>query len=190
MLPRGPCPIPDDVCCTTLFDAANYLLCALYEPMRICTHSNNCTPIITGYVTLGVGDDGVTDALTVAVGPTAPSPGSFDRATGRQVGTSLYRTTYRVMLRESGWPMAHVEGNDVVAPDPVDQHALARHAYAHGEQLLRLLERMRYDRTMHPTDLSQPSIAALGPLVPLLPQGGTIGFYIDVQLDMLWPPNA
>lgn len=185
MLPFDDCGITDDVCCTALFDTADWLLQQVYPVVSACVATSECIPPLLAYVTLGVGDDGVRDALTVAVGATAPSQVSLD-GVGRQVGFSLYRTTYRVQLRESGWPMAQVLGGDIHAPDPVLQNTLARHAYAHGEQMYRKLEQMRLARTLTPTTLPRPSVALLGPLVPLQPQGGVVGFYADVQVDMQW----
>lgn len=184
MLPRPDCDISTNVCCSTLYDVAQWLLSNVYDVLNPCVESTCSAPLLA-YVTHGAGDDGVVDSLMVSIGSTKPSPRSLDDK-GRMIGFSLNRTTFRVMLRESGWPMARVQGGDILAPDPVIQNALARHSYAHGEKLYRHLDQMRLERRLMPSTMPLPSFANISGLVPLLPSGGTVGWYVDVELDMQW----
>lgn len=184
-LPSITCDVPDEVCCSNIYDTAYHLLSNLFAAVAGCVSTECDTPGIQPYLTFGVGDDGIRDALTVAILQVAPSAKSQDGA-GRTIPLPLYRCDFEIRLRESGWPIAQVIGGAIQAPDPVLQAKLSKHAFAHGELLYRKLNAMNYSRTLAPAGRPQPTFAQIGPLVPLLPTAGVVGWTIRVQLDMIW----
>lgn len=183
MLPAE-CDVSDDVCCGSLFAQADHLRSSVYTALLECFDADCPSPPLTTYVTMGQGDDGVVDSLAVAFTGTLMSEGST-QAGGKLIMLPLVRAQFDVRLRESGWPTVHREGGVMHAPDPARQHALARHAFAHGERMYLKLLSMHANRTLVAPSIKRCS-ASLSNLLPLPPLGGTIGFYVVVTADMPW----
>jgi hypothetical protein len=162
----------------SLHDIAAHLLSETYQAIMQCYPSSCCEPI-AAYVSAGDGDDGVKDALTVAVTGVAPSPNTVPGQFG------LYKAGFNVRLRESGWPTARQEGDVLVLPTPAEQSAAARHVFAMGEAMHRRLAFLNANRSMTPPG-TRCSNATLGPLTPLRPQGGVIGWLVQVTVDLPW----
>lgn len=170
-------------CCTTAFDVCDYLLDEVYRALLSCYPDPASCPLTNWrqYVTMGPGNDGVDDALTVAF--LAAGPARQDTTTR---SLALYRASFEVRLRERGWPMVHVDlGGDVQTPDWEAQHAKARQALAHGEKMYRHLIWLNNNRSLPPSKF-QCSNALLGNLVPLPPLGGVIGFTVLITMDVPW----
>lgn len=188
MLPSSasPCEISDDVCCNVLYDTADWLLTNIFDQLCSCYGDDACNSKPIAYVTFGIGDDGIRDALTVAIVSASPSPQTVAGRGGVTVPFGLYRCLFEIRLRESGWPMAHTEGQAVVAPDPVLQNKLARHAFSHGEMMYRKVNSLYQRRLLTPPTFPQCANAIIGELVPLVPLGGVVGFTVQVAIDMPW----
>ena len=170
--------IPDEgVCCVELFGVANNVLVAVYDDLRDCYPPSTTDPLVA-YVTMGSGDDGVLDSLTVAVTGARPSQ------VGSRVGPLMVRASYEVRLRESGWPMVRVDGTQVFLPDPVAQNEAARQSFAHGERLYRKLLRMR-SRQEFAGDLPalRGANVEIGQLLPINPQFGSVGWVVPFTID-------
>lgn len=172
-----------DQCCTTMFDTAKYLLDEVYRALTCCYPDPAACPLDEWrkYITFGPGNDGVDDALTVAIltaGPRQQSPTTLALA--------LYRATFEVRLRERGWPMVHVgPGGEVYAPDWQEQTGKARQAFAHGEKMYRHLIWLNNNSALSPPG-SGCRNAGMGNLIPLQPLGGVVGFSVQVTMDMPW----
>lgn len=182
----SPCEISDDVCCNVIFDIADHLLTEIGEALALCFEDDSCCTAPAQYITFGFGDDGIRDALTVAIQQVAPSPVTSQGKGGVTVPIGLYRCIYEIRLRESGWPLVHIEGDAIVPPDPVRQRALARHAFSHGEMMYRKIRSLYANGEITPSTLPQRSNAIIGPLLPLNPLGGVVGFTCTVQIDIPW----
>lgn len=185
MLPGPDCGANEDVCCNVLYDVAYHILVSVHDSLVACFPQDGCSTIPVAYVTMGGGDDGVRDALTVAIIEAVPSPKSLD-PNGRMVGIPLYRCAYEVRLKESGWPMVERNENSISPPDPVRQNSQARHAFSHGERIYRKLNNMLITKTMTPSTVAQYSTVQLGRLTPLRPLGGVVGWVIPVSVDLPW----
>lgn len=182
MLPNGDCVTSDNVCCTSLYDIANHILAGVYESLLECYQPSFCNGGgVLAYVTMGNGDDLVLDALSVAISEVRPSD-----ATIRNNQTSplpMFSATFNVRLIESGWPMAYEENGEIFVPDPVEQNALARHAYGHGERMYRKLAYMAAHGDLTPAGVACTK-AVLYALQPLAPSGGSIGWTASVVMQL------
>jgi hypothetical protein len=176
VIPNEPCVLPDP-CCTDLYSIAAHLLAAVYDALKACC-TEGCDEL-AAYVTLGNGDDGVKDALTVQFTTVAASPNT------RAGGFGLYRATFQVILRESGWPTARVEDDSIILPQPSEQAAAAQYIYARGEAIHRKLTYMQASRTLVPTGTVCVA-ATVGTMNPLNPLGGVVGWSVPVTTDLPW----
>lgn len=183
-VPEPNCSASSSVCCTTLYDTAEFLLTTVAEALRDCIPTECDTPPLDCYVTMA-GDDANPNALTVEIESVSPSGGTAQGKGGMQRGLGLYRATFAVRLRESGWPMAYVDDEVIVAPDPALQHFASRHLYSHGEKMYRtLLHMLNTPGGLTPDGLTYAS-ASVTPLIGLLPTAGVAGFVTSVTLDMV-----
>lgn len=158
---------------------ANHLLTEVYDALVECYPNPDICAPLAAYVTLGQGNDGIPDALTVSATTfntsAASRPGSF----------GLWRVDFAVILRESGWPIAHVEGDAIVLPSPTLQAAASAHVYAMGEAMHRKLSQMYIGRSLAPAGAACTN-ASLGAMFPLPPQGGVVGWQASVTADLPW----
>jgi hypothetical protein len=182
MLPPADCLVSEEVCCTSLFDIANNILAGLYEAMLECYQPSFCNQGgLIAYVTMGTGDDLVYDALSVSVESMRPSDGTVNR--NAMSPMKLLLVTFGVRLIESGWPMAQEENGEIFVPDPVEQNAIARHSYAHGERMYRKLLHMATSGGLVPQGMAC-SNAVVDQLLPMNPAGGTVGWRTSVTLTL------
>lgn len=181
-LPEPGC-VPAEACCTNLFDYADHILDQALAAYNEC-RTEEC-PAIVAYVTLGRGDDGIVDALTVAFTGVVPKPVQAN-------GTVwVNEATFVLRLRETGWPVVSDEGGVITFPDPVVQNNLARHVYGRLERILRRMvwlarpgfgsvataERGR----MAPDGVPYLKASVSG-ISPLDPQGGVIGGFMTITI--------
>lgn len=175
------CVEPPEVCCVDLYAIASHILTASYDALLPCFDGLECDPL-AAYVTIGAGDDGVADALTVEIDTTAPSAGST--VGGRTLPLPLMRAGFTVRLRESGWPTARIDGGKVVAPPPADQNEAARQFVAHGEKLYRNLLNMHSRRQLIPESVPGCGAPLIGALTPMPPRGGVVGWFVSIVVDV------
>ena len=161
----------------SLSDIANHLLAETFNALLECDESG-CEGIVS-YVTMGNGDDGISDALTVSFLSTTASPNTRSGQFG------LYRAAFDVRLRESGWPTVVVEGQEVVLPDPALQASASRYMLSRGEAIHRRLAHLTTTRGLVPAGV-RCSNGSVGSLVPLSPQGGVVGWSTQVTIDLPW----
>lgn len=166
----------DDQACNTLNQIAQHLLERTYAALSTC-FSGGCEGEIVAYVTSGQGDDGIMDALTVALLQIDPSP-----LTG-PTGSSLWRATFMVLLRESGWPIVRVSEGVPTPPPPEEQAQAIQQLFAHGEAIHRQLSFLKSRNQLSPTPCRQ---ATIGSLLAVFPQGGVAGWSIPVTIDLPW----
>ncbi len=182
MLPtEATCDIPEGACCTDLFTVAEHILSSVHGQLLDCFGAD-CAEL-PAYVTMGEGDDGVRDALTVAFTTVAPSGGSARQNV--QLPITLQRATFIMRLKESGWPMVQIVNAEIVPPQPDRQNALARHAFAHAEKMYRTLLWLKATRTLVPSGVGCTQ-TSIGPLTPLRPTSGVVGFTSTITLDLPW----
>lgn len=177
-IPAASCAGTDDPCCTWLFATANHLLASVFDALNACTPPDDCAGSIQAYVTLGDGDDGQTDALTVAVSELAPSTRNAPGA------PSVWIAQYVVRLRESGWPTVTFDGDAIIMPTPADQAAAARYIYSRGEAMHAKLAAMMKAKALTP-DGYQCVAATVGQMRPLRPEGGVVGWVIPVDIQFI-----
>jgi len=177
-IPSAPCGLGSDQCCTSLSDIASHLLSETFDALTEC-HISDCGEQVLAYVTMGLGDDGVSDSLTVSVGSVNPSAGTRPGLPG------LYRAAFDVRLQESGWPTAYVDGDVVVLPDPVLQASASAYMLSRGEALHRRLAALAANRGLVPAGV-RCSNGSVGALTTIRPQGGVVGWTCQVVVDLPW----
>ena len=91
----------------------------VFDALKACCETG-CAGLSV-YVAMGPGDDGIKDALTVNPTLVTASAGTRPGAPG------LYRASFDVRLRESGWPTAYVDGTVIQLPEPALQAARRQH---------------------------------------------------------------
>lgn len=173
-LPPPTCDVALSTCCTGAYDFANTLLAHCSEALWGC-QDNVCDRTPT-YVTIGLGDDGNPDALTVAVRDWTVQPSTPGR------NLVVLRTTFEVRLKVSGWPVVSDEGGVITFPAATDQNRLALFAYGWLEAIYRRAGWFVGQRGQLPQKVGAVSI---GNLTPLSPQGGVVGGFFTVQADLL-----
>lgn len=182
-LPLDVCE-PAEACCTNLHDFAGHILAQAHAAVNACL-TEECAAIVA-YVTLGDGDDGIVDALTVAfTGLSAKPP-------NRPGQPWVSAANFTVRLRETGWPVVQGEGDQIVFPDPVKQNAAARHVLARLEAIHRKLVWLA--RPGHPSVATAErgrmapnnvpyTAAKVGNMTPLAPRAGVVGGTITVSIE-------
>lgn len=185
-LPSQSCEITTETCCTALFDIANYILNVVYEGLVGCLPldcDGNPMPLAK-YVTMGSGDDGIADSLTVAFQGSTITQNSSD-GRGVTMPIIMERGEFEIRLRESGWPIVTTNGV-VNAPEPAVQHAIARHAYAHIEQFRKTIRMMVAQKNVSPAGVPKPNFCQLLDLRTLNPQGGIVGCVASIRMTLPW----
>lgn len=169
--------------CVDLVDIAEHVLDECYRAVLPLLEPQADGTALRAYVTMGsAGDDGVTDALCVSFLGAALTGGST--AGNATLALPGVRASFQVMLRESGWPVVSVVDGRIAAPPTTAQAAAARHAFAHGEALYRHILRLNTRRQIAP--MFTGSVATIGQLVPMPPQGGVVGWKVNFDVLMGW----
>ena len=176
-IPSSPCEGSAQAC-TSLYDIADHLLTEVFDAL-LATAEASCCGEIAAYVTVGQGDDGAQDALTVSITSITSSPNT------RPGGLGLYRASFDVRLRESGWPTVEVAGEEILLPEPTRQATAAAYLLSRGEAIHRRLSALMTSRGLVPEGV-RCSNASIGTLSPLYPQGGVAGWAIPVVVDLPW----
>lgn len=176
-IPAGLCDESAEPCCLSLSDIANHLLLSVFDALKACCETG-CEGLSV-YVAMGPGDDGIKDALTVNPTLVTASAGTRPGAPG------LYRASFDVRLRESGWPTAYVDGTVIQLPEPALQAAASRYILGRGEAMHRKLASMASSRGLTPPGVRCAN-GSIGPLTPITPQGGVVGWLVTVTVDLPW----
>jgi len=179
-LPSGACDIPDPTCCMSLHDIANQILVAAHDAVLACQVDTACEQgALVGYVAMGARtEDPVSDYLTVALAR-LDVPFISERNQKVQNFMPEFRAFYRVTLLESGYPTPQDNGDEIIVPDPALVHAVAAHAYAHGEAMYRALA-----HAVAKGAIGGPGcgVVRLGGLDPIQPSGGSTGWTVDLEI--------
>lgn len=182
MLPNA-CDVTPEPCCNDLYNVADHLLTTVFDAIKTCMADQSCVEKqLTAYVTIGAGDDGNTDALTVEFDGGSPTPRSVQG--GR--GVVVSRTTFTVRLRESNWPIVRREDGAPIMPPPNEQNHAAKYAIARGELMWRTLLGMQATKTLVPTSVRGCLDTQVRDLRPMRPSGGVIGWTVQVDVDFPW----
>lgn len=169
-------------CCTVLSDIAAHLLDATHGALLECYRDPCLAP--TPYMTMGNGDDAVRDSLTVSFSTAEMTPGSL--AAGAPVRLPMVTARFSVRLHESGWPTATITGDTINPPDPAAQNRAAVQSFAHGEKMYRKLLHMQSTRQLVPATVKGCGPGAVGPLTPVPPRGGVVGWVTTVTIPVPW----
>lgn len=183
-IPPADCAPADDTCCVWLYRIADHLLTETFNALLACYHDSSCKDQIAAYVTMGAADDGVNDALTVAIRDIIPS-------TRNGPGTiALFQANFEVRLRESGWPTIAEGPNDTILFPSSEQFAhAAAWTFARGEAMHAKLSSMMSKRQLTPSGFPCMN-ASIGTMVPLRPSGGVVGWTIPVAVNFTSFPAA
>ena len=174
-IPDGSCGSPDAACCNWLYKIADHLLTNSFEALLKCYDDSECGDPVRAYVTMGDGDDGQTDALTVSIVSIAPSTSNSPGA------PALFEAQFNVRLRESGWPTVSVVNNEIVFPSAEAQAVAAAWVLGRGEAIHNRLAYLMVKRGLTPDGYPCRG-ARVGAMTPIRPQGGVVGWVIPVYV--------
>lgn len=172
------CADPQAGCCGDLFAFADYLRCQAAGALDQF-FEGGCDSQITSYVSMGPGDDGIPDTLTVSTDTMLPSVGT------QSVGFSAWNMTFEIRLRESGYPMLQRSGDVLEMPNPELQHKATAQLFAHGEAIHKRISALKEKRQLAPEGFRCLS-GTVGALNPLPPLGGVAGWVLQVTIQMPW----
>lgn len=180
-LPQPTCENPGDPCCHTFFAVADHIVTLLALGQAECRNQGGCgSGELFAYVSTGFDvDDPLCDTLIVWLVNIDPKFGPA----GVARSPSQMRATYRIRLRDSGYPIAQDDGITIYAPDPMEIHQVSAFAYSHGEKLLRDLINASASGALVPAGCTNPNISNFRALDT---SGGCVGWQVDVTLDVPW----
>lgn len=166
--------------CSDAWAVGDHILHEVHDYLTKVIPQGCCDTLLT-YLTMGDGDDGIVDALTVNLSRISPAQDS-------QRGTWSSRAYFEVRLRESGWPTIVDNGTEVKMPDPVAQNTLAAHAWSHCEAMYRKLVMMqkRPAGTGFQPEGHRVLASGVDTLRFLKPLGGVVGGVVPVTVDLPW----
>lgn len=177
-LPAVGCCDPTDIDCASLYQLGDWYLANALDSLKVVRgDAGGCCDELIGYLTLGDGDDGITDAVTVAFRTITPS--------ADQRGTIANVARFDVRLRESGWPMVNTDGGTVNMPDPVRQNALAGFVWAELEVMHRRFQQLQARHQLQPVGFRVVH-GVLSPFRALNPSGGVVGGVVSLDITMPW----
>jgi hypothetical protein len=186
-LPLLDCAESAPPCCSTLHMLATHLLDVVVPGQIECASEQPCpNKELVAYVQHGTDfDDPLCDSLVVFLTSITSSPGSTS-INGTTVLAPVFRASYRVRLRESGWPMVEDDGDTIYVPDPQLVHRQSVHSYAHGERMFRDLANAHAHKRLVPSGCS---VVRIGDFLPLFTSGGCVGWEIEITVDVPWSLN-
>jgi len=173
------CDISPDVCCDAFWGVANHLVVVVLDGLENCRPTEICDDDwFHGYVPHGIRVEDPAPNYVVASLANVSIVNSNQRTAQF---FPRYLAVYQVRLLESGWPMAQDDGESIWVPDHRDLHALSRHSYSHGEVMWRALANAVATGNIQPRHCS---FEQLGTFRPVEPSGGTVGWQVDVTVDV------
>lgn len=176
-LPAPGCCETSDLGCSDAWQIGQHILANVYDEVARVIPQDCCAPLLA-YLTMGDGNDGVVDALTVNLDGVDPFGAD-------QRGTWSNRARFQVRLRESGWPVISEGPEGVRMPDPVAQNALAAYAWSHTEAMYRTLVVMQKRKLFAPEGV-RVLASEVGSLRMLKPEGGVVGGVVPVTIFLPW----
>ena len=189
------CP-PDttpDVCCDTLFLIGDRIRTVACDAVMCCT-DESCDQPYRSYTTFGPRiQDVIGDSIIITMtNATTATTSSTDR--GRVSPLVVTRASFRLELRENGWPQAKANQQKgvIVAPDGAEQNAAAAHSMAHAEKMWRALVNAAAIRNGSTRLFPLPTnhhvlqgAISVGPLTPVGPQATQATWSVELSVDTL-----
>lgn len=176
-LPRSDCDISGDVCCTSIYDAISAVVGVAHAGVVACLGEALCDSV-TGYVSIAQPNNPTGDYVAGWMVSMDARAG----ANAAQQGMMLVVPTLTIGIRlmETGYPMVN-EGGGGTVPSFNQLNAISLHAYSHAEMMYR-----RVLNALVTRQISCCGFQAIGPLVPVEPSGGLVGyqFTVTVTLDL------
>lgn len=171
-------PVADN--CGTLFDIGEAILVAALaglEPYAPAQDSP-CYPGIGTYVSIDAPPADHCDLLAVylsSYGPTATSLNLATRSAGQGIAPTM-EAHWGVELWEAAYPNVSTEGERFVLPDPDVLHTVNAYVYRHGLAMYSSVLNGYFAGTL----LNACTKVLFGPLAPIAPQGGCVGWTFTV----------
>ncbi len=173
--------VEDEVCCEGLFRWGIYLAELVATPLAECVTPGGCYgPALETYVSFSDASTWCCDTIGVSfVGIGATAGSALSLQTGLQ-GTRVGLTAqWAIRLMESCYPTLEDEGT----PSPKEYHFVNRHLYAHGEMMLRAIQKAHEQKALHPAGCASSALRSFSPL-PVL--GNCVGWEARIEVTIDW----
>lgn len=181
MLPDWTCgEISCDVPCTLMNTVVDEVVTLAYNAVCRDMPPEFCSGL-TAYVTVAEPHNPQGDYIGGWVQSMTPYNPRNSQAGGLQI---IARTLVAVGLKllETGWPMiGQPEPDDIPPLSAVN--ALAHHVNSHGERIYRALVNACSTRAITPSGCQYQG---MGPMAPVPPAAGMVGWTYAVQLAVTW----
>ena len=187
--------ISSDVCCDTIWLMGERIRTVALDAVLTCVDDDCANEAITSWQTEGDRSGSVKGNTLVVSFVTAALAPSGQRRSGSPRPTPITRASFRVELRETGWPFITERASvqSIKLPDPQIVHAVAKHARAHGERMWRALlnagsttvpaQRM-FDPLYNPHIMDKG--VGIGTLRPR-PSANMVTYEVDITVDHVLP---
>lgn len=184
--------IPSDVCCDSFYLIGERIRTVAFGGVCGCTQASCGDRQFTSYSVEGEPYAILGETLTCTF-LSAEITAAQRNGAGNVTPLPVTRLTYRLELRENGWPLpatAHMSTQTLVQADWRVIHALAAHARSHGEKMWRAVahaaattkvdERL-FRPSLHPFVMERG--VGIGRMTPLANTGPQCGYRMDVTVD-------
>jgi hypothetical protein len=186
-IPTASCAedIPDNVCCDTTWMIGDRIRTVAWAGLQSC--DKGCSErTFRSYTTIGSRiEEPLGESLVVAMTDLDVRPD----ASGQTGMFLVHVATYRVELRENGWPMVeHDESENIIfVPDSRMINALSRHVQSHGEKVWRAVTdgvaRQTLFRPGRNPHVYSTTVTTMRPIGPEAFQAGW-GFGVRVEMSL------
>lgn len=184
--------IPSDVCCDSFYLIGERIRTIAFTGVCRCTVASCADRQFTSYSTEGDAYPILGETLTLTF-LSADIVAVQRNNVGNARPLPVTRLSYRLELRENGWPLpafTHQSTQTIVQADFRRFHALAAHARGHGEAMWRavanaasttVVAQRMFSPSLHPFVMERG--IGVGRMTPIPNIGPQCGYRMDVTVD-------
>ena len=166
-------------CCESLYTAAQAILTVAQGALEECAGEELCRELY-GFVGAAEPHLAMQNYVAVWYTETTLEPQGNRSGALKTLMVQQPTVTFTVKVSEGGYPTGEQVGTQIAEPSAAALDWAGKHALGHAEAVYRqTVDSLR-------TDHICGTLKAIGPLRPLGPSGGVIGFAFSVALEIPW----
>jgi hypothetical protein len=166
-------------CCDSLYTAADALLTVAYAALVECAGEELCSTV-QSFVAAADPHLAMQDYVAVWYTEATLSPRSNRTDQLKTLLVQQPEVTFTVKVSESGYPTGEQVGTEIGEPSADELDWAGKHALGHAESVYRaVLDSVRGSHVCG-------TLKAIGPLRPIGPSGGVIGFAFAITTEIAW----
>lgn len=166
-------------CCDSLYTAAQQLLTIAQGALEECAGEDLCRELY-GFVGAAEPHLAMQDYVAVWYTETTIAPPGNRSDALKALMVQQPSVTFTVKVSEGGWPTGEAVGTEIYEASAAEIDWASKHALGHAESVYR--QTVDSVRTEHVCG----TLKAVGPLRPLGPSGGVIGFSFALTMEIPW----